>query len=599
MFKNLLYQFLLFAFLLGGTVRAQTVITDDSTYTTGQPSAVLDLKSTTRGFLPPRMTASQKNAIPAPAAGLMIYQTDSLTGYYLCTGTQWVQLITGTLKNAFTPVIKTASTTILKTETYILASNDIILSLPIVVTADNGLSITVKNIGTFTNLVQIKANGTATIDGTTNVSNHTRWQARTYIAQEGNWLLKEKVAGNTTSEYEVSPNASWTTIQEALSYLALHMSSNSVLRLGSGVHLLNTTQTINLPYFLTITGLDFRESTISPGTGITGKPMFICTSRVYFHHLKFDAAALAGYGSSVNEDAIWLSGGSTVIYGIENSEFRNFNSTIVIKNNSTVSVFKNTIYNSAGPAIEVDAGNTSGIQLKISENNFINCSISLHLLSAINASIAINNCTFQNSSSSQVCVDYIPATFIPFSYIFIANNIWNMVGVSFQGFDFTRSDGRDANAFIDNNQGEIEFRPSCNLSVLNNSSETTFRNSNTWYKANFTNKTSNAISWSISDNRITFLPSYQRNATMIVTGNFSLNQVNKSITFAIVRNGVHNSTDPETSVRVLTKDMPFQLALNVSFRNIKKGDYFEIYCLSTDNNNIVTINDLQWLTQTQ
>jgi hypothetical protein len=86
---------------------------------------------------------------------------------------------------------------------------------------------------------------------------------------------------------------------------------------------------------------------------------------------------------------------------------------------------------------------------------------------------------------------------------------------------------------------------------------------------------------------------------MIVTGNFSLNQVNKSITFAIVRNGVHNSTDPETSVRVLTKDMPFQLALNVSFRNIKKGDYFEIYCLSTDNNNIVTINDLQWLTQTQ
>lgn len=38
-------------------------------------SAVLDLTSTTRGFLPPRMTSTQRNAITAPPAGLMIYNT--------------------------------------------------------------------------------------------------------------------------------------------------------------------------------------------------------------------------------------------------------------------------------------------------------------------------------------------------------------------------------------------------------------------------------------------------------------------------------------------------------------------------------------------
>jgi len=38
-------------------------------------SAVLQADSTSRGFLPPRMTTTQKNAIATPAAGLMVYDT--------------------------------------------------------------------------------------------------------------------------------------------------------------------------------------------------------------------------------------------------------------------------------------------------------------------------------------------------------------------------------------------------------------------------------------------------------------------------------------------------------------------------------------------
>lgn len=40
-------------------------------------SAILDLTSTTRGFLPPRMTATQASAIASPAKGLMLYVTDT------------------------------------------------------------------------------------------------------------------------------------------------------------------------------------------------------------------------------------------------------------------------------------------------------------------------------------------------------------------------------------------------------------------------------------------------------------------------------------------------------------------------------------------
>ena len=38
-------------------------------------SAILDIRSTTKGFLPPRMTTTQRDAISSPAAGLIIYNT--------------------------------------------------------------------------------------------------------------------------------------------------------------------------------------------------------------------------------------------------------------------------------------------------------------------------------------------------------------------------------------------------------------------------------------------------------------------------------------------------------------------------------------------
>jgi hypothetical protein len=53
-------------------------------------SAMLDVSSTSKGFLPPRMTIAQRNAILSPAQGLQIFQTDSLPGMYYYNGIAWV-----------------------------------------------------------------------------------------------------------------------------------------------------------------------------------------------------------------------------------------------------------------------------------------------------------------------------------------------------------------------------------------------------------------------------------------------------------------------------------------------------------------------------
>ncbi len=62
-------------------------------YNTGQASAVLTVNSTTKGFLPPRMTNAERTAIASPAVGLMVYCTDSVEGLYIYKSTGWTFVI--------------------------------------------------------------------------------------------------------------------------------------------------------------------------------------------------------------------------------------------------------------------------------------------------------------------------------------------------------------------------------------------------------------------------------------------------------------------------------------------------------------------------
>lgn len=54
-------------------------------------TSALDIQSTNKGLLIPRMTASQRNAINSPANGLMVYDTDFSSFWYYGTG-QWLEV---------------------------------------------------------------------------------------------------------------------------------------------------------------------------------------------------------------------------------------------------------------------------------------------------------------------------------------------------------------------------------------------------------------------------------------------------------------------------------------------------------------------------
>ncbi|MFH2143556.1 MAG: hypothetical protein ABIJ97_14110, partial [Bacteroidota bacterium] len=65
-------------------------ITDDDAYTANS-SAMLDVKSLTKGLLIPRMTTAQRIAIVSPASSLLVYDTN-LSSFFYWTGTGWTKI---------------------------------------------------------------------------------------------------------------------------------------------------------------------------------------------------------------------------------------------------------------------------------------------------------------------------------------------------------------------------------------------------------------------------------------------------------------------------------------------------------------------------
>jgi hypothetical protein len=92
---------------VGGAVRFRVVKSGFFSFNTGgdilgnlcvggsaiNASSQLEVRSTTKGFLPPRMTNAQRVAISTPAVGLMVYCTDATEGLYIYKSTGWTFIV--------------------------------------------------------------------------------------------------------------------------------------------------------------------------------------------------------------------------------------------------------------------------------------------------------------------------------------------------------------------------------------------------------------------------------------------------------------------------------------------------------------------------
>jgi hypothetical protein len=87
---------LLIAFFVAANAHAQNIFPSTGSAgigtTTPNASSVLDMVSTSKGLLVPRMTKNQRDAIASPATGLLIYLTNGTPGFYYYSGTVWTAI---------------------------------------------------------------------------------------------------------------------------------------------------------------------------------------------------------------------------------------------------------------------------------------------------------------------------------------------------------------------------------------------------------------------------------------------------------------------------------------------------------------------------
>lgn len=91
--------FAIFYFLIASinkTKAQNTVITDDNAYTP-HSSAILDVKSISKGLLLPRLTTTQRVSIPSPADGLVVYDTDMKAIYVYRSSYGWLNALSASL----------------------------------------------------------------------------------------------------------------------------------------------------------------------------------------------------------------------------------------------------------------------------------------------------------------------------------------------------------------------------------------------------------------------------------------------------------------------------------------------------------------------
>jgi hypothetical protein len=137
-----------------------------------EESSALDVEATDKGFLPPRMTEAERDAISNPATGLMVYCTNCGNNgeAQIYNGTSWTNMIGGDASEA--PQVPDAPTI-----TNVSAGDgqvDITFDAP---TDDGGSTITTytatSNPGNITGSISQAGSGTITVTGLTNGTAYT------------------------------------------------------------------------------------------------------------------------------------------------------------------------------------------------------------------------------------------------------------------------------------------------------------------------------------------------------------------------------------------------------------------------------------------
>jgi len=155
-------------------------------------SSILTVSSTTQGFLQPRMTTTQRDAISSPATGLQVYNTTTNTNDYY-NGSAWTSQVTSSYS------LKSANYTLVPTDDYINVSATATMTLPTAV-GITGKRFTITNVGGVSTVITIGTTSSQSVinyDGGSSTILITQNKSITVVSNGANWFAISGFGGTT------------------------------------------------------------------------------------------------------------------------------------------------------------------------------------------------------------------------------------------------------------------------------------------------------------------------------------------------------------------------------------------------------------------
>ena len=390
-------------------------------------------------------------------------------------------------------------------------------------------------------------------------------------------------------------NASLRTLASSLTWLKTNMTGNTTLYLAFGSETIGATQTINLPYNLNITGGGYNQTFLYPSSSLMNSPMFTISTNASFQKLILDGSVLATYGTHTGENAInFINSGTYSEF--KDSMITNFNKGLNITNNAELWVFESGINNCVAAGVEINSTVSESIYRSMAvDYNYDLVGINIEKGSNIFISSQGDQTKLNAGQTFIAKPNTTSASFADFA---IESCVWNSSGSFIStGFDFTRTDGRDADLVLMNNIGIENKNPHAKINVIANTNTTTI-SSNNWAKIDFVTTSTYVNKLKVENNKITYLPSHNKDMIIWISGTMTTSTQAATITFAIIKNGITTTTYGNMTIFMDQNAHAFNFSSIVYLQAVTKNDFFELYAIASTNETII-LQDLNMFVDTR
>ena len=363
--------------------------------TSPNASAKLDVYSTNKGFLPPRMTSAQRTSIANPAAGLMVYQTDGIIGLYYYNGTSWVYVINNANNVLSVANGGTGVTNSTGTGNTVLSNNPTIESLTV-------------------------SSGNTQFPSSINVSTTTHATSKRAAIWLDGWGIMQDILGNGTKNFSISQSFGGTyptrlfistdgnmgirndAPTQALDVTGVGKFSSSIINSGSrsyfgkdgsNMHWLATTDVVAEPYNLGY-GVEASAGILSHRWNTAG-----------VERMRLNTSGYLGIGTSSPSTSIHVENGNN--FGTNPSSTSSPSLYIFNNNNASSTANATALIRTAGtssgkPYLSLDISGVSGYSLGI--NNPTDQLIFNTTWNFITGSAGNNAITINRSGQSRVVI---------------------------------------------------------------------------------------------------------------------------------------------------------------------------------------------------